>query len=243
MMIEEQLKARLDEFNLRAAKLSVRLHKAVQRRMGLRIPGDGDGDGIPNEGKKKGTPMGMAAAHAAYPKHAKKLSALGEGKSITVATDLKAGKFNRLTRHGDNIHVETGVTPRGIAKPADAAATRAAGEALRQEAANHAARDKLGVNSPAKMTNVGTAKNPYNIKTSEKLPGKHQGNTHYVGGFKAPGNGTGDHDVAHNGLHYSFTGKTGTHNASGSKSYEYKNTDGGSDKRLWVNAKGHAQDD
>jgi hypothetical protein len=138
--------------------LNVKLEKALGRK-GPRIPGDGDGDGIPNEGKKKGT----------------------------------------------------GSMP--------------------------------GAGSPAKMTNMGTEKYPYNVKTSQKLPGKHEGNTHYVGGFKAPGNGTGDHDVAHNGLHYSFTGKSGTQNANGSKAYEYRNTDGGTDKRVWVNSKGHLQED
>lgn len=138
--------------------LNVKLEKALGRK-GPRIPGDGDGDGIPNEGKKKGS----------------------------------------------------GAMP--------------------------------GAHSPTKMTNMGTAKYPYNVKTSRKLPGKHEGNTHYVGGYKAPTDGKGDHDVAHNGLHYSFTGKTGTQFANGSKAYEYKNTDGGTDKRVWVNAKGHLQED
>lgn len=159
--------------------LNVKLEKALGRK-GPRIPGDGDGDGIPNEGRKSGggKPRRMSAAISAKPK-----------------------------------------------------------------VGNHAGPDKLGVNSPAKMTNMGTAKYPYNVKTSQKLPGKHEGNTHYVGGFKAPGNGTGDHDVAHNGLHYSYTGKTGTQNANGSKAYEYRNTDGGTDKRVWVNSKGHLQED
>ena len=224
--------------------LNVKLEKALGRK-GPRIPGDGDGDGIPNEGRKSGggKSMSMSAAVSAYPKAGKKIGALENGKSVVVAHDLKTGSFHRLTRQGDQIHVETGVTPRGVPKPANADATRAAGEALRQEAANHAARDKLGVNSPAKMTNMGTEKHPYNVKTSQKLPGKHEGNTHYVGGFKAPGNGTGDHDVAHNGLHYSFTGKSGTQNANGSKAYEYRNTEGGTDKRVWVNSKGHLQED
>lgn len=44
--------------------LNVKLEKALGRK-GPRIPGDGDGDGIPNEGKKKG---GAAPARAANPK-------------------------------------------------------------------------------------------------------------------------------------------------------------------------------
>lgn len=44
----------LDAIQVRLAKLNVGIAKAAAKSGKRRIPGDGDGDGIPNEGKKPG---------------------------------------------------------------------------------------------------------------------------------------------------------------------------------------------
>lgn len=96
-MNHQEIKDRIDAVNVRATRLSVQLHKAAQRRMGPRIPGDGDGDGIPNEGKNKGKKLPKGAIGQAKVNDAKQpvyngkvLSATGKtGTNIATGQSVK----------------------------------------------------------------------------------------------------------------------------------------------------------
>lgn len=109
-----------------------------------------------------------------------------------------------------------------------------------------------GSAAPAKHTDIGTAKYPWKVKTSEKLPAKHHdGSTHHVGGFKAPeypaGGGATDGDVTihHDGKTYSHTGKKGKNMKTGEDSFEFSHKDdaNGVEHRAWVTRSGHLMND
>lgn len=57
------------------------------------------------------------------------------------------------------------------------------------------------------------------------------------------GSGTGTFDINRNGVNYHFTGKTGTDFATGRSSYEYGHKDGRTDRRAWVDSKGHVTEE
>lgn len=71
-----------DPLKTRLNILNVKLEKALQRRKGPRIPGDGDGDGIPNEGRKKGT---GAAAKPAAARQDSEAAALAQRPQLVAA--------------------------------------------------------------------------------------------------------------------------------------------------------------
>jgi hypothetical protein len=105
---------------------------------------------------------------------------------------------------------------------------------------------KTGSAAPAKMSNIGTAKYPMHVKSSDKLGAKHaDGSTHHVGGFEAPSSGKGDHAIHHDGRAFTFTGKAGKNLKSGEDSFEYSHHDEGKgeEHRAWVTRSGHAQND
>ncbi len=116
---------RIAAISARADVLFARISKATAGPKRPRIPGDGDGDGIPNEGRKPkggakgfaGEKMTMDAASRFFPKHADKLKALKNGESVTILTNPAKAQFSRLTRAGSGFEVEENVRPRGVAKP------------------------------------------------------------------------------------------------------------------------------
>ena len=107
-----------------------------------------------------------------------------------------------------------------------------------------------GSAAPAKHTDIGTAKYPWKVKTSEKLPAKHHdGSTHHVGGFKAPDvdeHGKivdgGDHTIQHEGKTFTFSRKAGKNTKTGEDSFEYSAGDSG-EHRAWVTRSGHLMND
>ena len=185
-----------------------------------------------------GHPKGFGAGQTVFVKHPQ----TGK-KTIATYQGAKDGKsvvqHDKLgTLHVDHEHV----TPaRGVPKKADPAASRAAGDHVREVMASNSS--KTGSAAPAKMKNVGSEKWPMHAKTSEALGSKHQdGSTHHVGGFEAPGHGKGDHLIHHDGKTFSYSGKSGKNIKTGEDSFEYRSGDSG-EHRAWVTRSGHLQND
>ena len=81
------------------------------------------------------------------------------------------------------------------------------------------------------MTNVGTKKYPWMVKTSVSSTG---------GGYSVPGYSSSDSSVAHKGEHYTYTGKSGTIIKTGEPSKEFQ-TDG--ERRVYVSNSGKLYED
>lgn len=82
----KSLEQRIAAVSARAAETAARLEKATARR-GKRIPGDGDGDGIPNEGRNK-KPGGKGVT-------------AGGGKTPDLSPSEKGAKAAALLRMTD----------------------------------------------------------------------------------------------------------------------------------------------
>jgi hypothetical protein len=126
----EKFMARVSALRERAQEAITRLEKAAPKGR-KRIPGDGDGDGIPHEGRKpKGgaampmkpakPPMSMGDATAAYPKAAKRIAGMKEGQKLWVTTGTGPKDFAQLQREGDKVNVlQSNVRPSFMPKQAD----------------------------------------------------------------------------------------------------------------------------
>lgn len=151
-----------------------------------------------------------------------------------LRVNTRAGYSHMVRKDGSNDHGLTNKAP-GASKPASGA-----------RAATKKSAAKTGSAAPAKMSNIGTAKYPMHVKSSDKLGAKHaDGSTHHVGGFEAPSSGKGDHAIHHDGRAFTFTGKAGKNLKSGEDSFEYSHHDEGKgeEHRAWVTRSGHLQND
>lgn len=210
---------------------------AAPRRNGPRIPGDGDGDGIPYEGKNRGT------GGAKKPSLDLVLAASSKFSNLENAKSFQA-------RHSKPTQVLQSEGGQFVVPP------HAKGSLVLREAGHKVVLDyngkppqaqqsqKAPADEPAKMVNVGSAKWPLYAKAVSAVPKGPGGFTHKVPGFKAPElenhSYNGDVLLSLGKNTFSFSGKVGTHNKTGEKSYEYSDTSDGVEQRLWVTRSGRA---
>jgi hypothetical protein len=92
-----------DDLSVRLAKLNIGLEKAGSKSGKRRIPGDGDGDGIPNEGKKPGAGTGAVGTKAKASLKQAGFKDFGDGFQRIITGGAANAGFevkNGLTRAG-----------------------------------------------------------------------------------------------------------------------------------------------
>ncbi len=147
-----------------------------------------------------------------HPEHQTVLRKLTEGEKHEFEDEQ--GTWWKATRSGGNLNLEGGDRRSGN-KPYKLNVKRS---------------EITSDSQKAVMTDVGTKKNPFMVKTSVT-----RGKGHYV-----PGYSSSDSDVSHKGQHYTHTGKSGTIIKTGEPSKEFQ-TEG--ERRVYVSNSGKLYED